>query len=124
MSKKIKTYNDLLEEQARLEISLRQNTIALNESFHEFMIGMKPVGKAVDMLGKLTVKKDKNFFVTRIADGLIDLLIKKVILRHAGWVKKTTLPFFLKNYTSHLISENKGTILNSIDSIFTSPRHN
>jgi len=38
-------------------------------------------------------------------DFSIDLLIRKLLLAKAGWFTKLVIPFVVKNYSSHIISE-------------------
>jgi hypothetical protein len=48
------------------------------------------------------------------ANTLIDVFVKKMILGRAGWVVKTVVPFLLKNYSSHVISDNNKSIFRKI----------
>ncbi len=41
----------------------------------------------------------------------IDLLIRRVILARAGWFTKIVIPFLVKNYSSHIIGEEKRELL-------------
>jgi hypothetical protein len=41
------------------------------------------------------------------SDLVINSLVKKFILARAGWFMRTVLPYFLKNYSSHFLAEQK-----------------
>jgi hypothetical protein len=49
----------------------------------------------------------------------IDILVRKVLLKRAGWFVKIIVPFLVKNYSSHLIGEEKReALMKKVKSIF------
>ncbi|HET9744326.1 MAG TPA: hypothetical protein VFP97_01360, partial [Chitinophagaceae bacterium] len=60
-----------------------------------------------------------NPLLTQGANTVIDLLLKKFVLAKSGWVTKMLVPFFVKNYSSHIIADNKNTIVNKVASVFS-----
>jgi hypothetical protein len=62
--------------------------------------------------------KDKsNPLLNATSDTLINLVVKKFLLAKTGWITRTIVPLLLKNYSSHVISDNKGSILKKIFSL-------
>jgi hypothetical protein len=44
--------------------------------------------------------------------------LNKFILARSGWITRFIVPYFLKNYSSHLIGDNKANIVGKIFSLF------
>ncbi|HEX7692363.1 MAG TPA: hypothetical protein VF408_08235 [Sediminibacterium sp.] len=101
----IRTYDDLVQEQRRLKLQLAGNEQALRQEFAEIKQKIKPVTKMIDFLGKITTRDKNNPLLnTGIAVG-VNLLVKKLLLRNAGWVSKLVMPFLVKNFLSHEAQE-------------------
>jgi hypothetical protein len=114
MTKSIKTYKDLLDEKERLQSLLKAQKEILRHDLREIKEELEPVRGVISFAGKL-VSRDKGNWVLNIgANTLIDIVVKKLILSRAGWITKTIIPFFLKNYSSHIISDNKGSLLKKL----------
>ena len=78
-----------------------------------------PLKAAVSVVGKFTSRKKGIWLLTSAADKVIDLLVKKLILSRSGWLTKLAVPFLMKNFSSHVIAENKDAIIATILSFFT-----
>src|SRR4051812_15868767 len=105
MSSNIRTYDDLLQEEQRLqarikshESLIRQDLIAVGES-------LKPVGKVYNFIKKVATRDHTGPLANFGIDFGIDMLVRKLILARAGWFTKILVPYVLKNYSSHIISE-------------------
>jgi phage gp29-like protein len=114
MIKTIRTYQDMLDEKKRLEALLILQKQALRNDFEEIKENLKPVQSALSFAGKLVTRDNGNFILNAGANKLIDLVIRKFILSRAGWFAKLVVPFLAKNYSSHIISENKGAFLTKL----------
>jgi hypothetical protein len=56
-------------------------------------------------------------------DFSIDLLVRKILLARAGWFTKIFVPFLVKNYSSHIISdEHRTNLAKKIQNIFNKIR--
>lgn len=110
MTKRIETYNDLLEEKQRLKNLLQAQRELIREDIKEIKAELQPLRSAVTVVGKFFNRDTSNPLLSLGASKLIDLLVKKVILGRAGWFTKIAVPFLLKNYSSHVIDDNKGKL--------------
>src|SRR5262245_40978422 len=114
MTKPIVTYKDLLEEKERLRLLLNVQKEIIREDIRGIGDEIEPVKSALSFAGKFVTRDNSNLLLNAGANKLIDLVIKKVILSRAGWLTRLTVPFLLKNYSSHVISENKGALLKKL----------
>lgn len=111
MNNKITTYEDLLEEEQRLLKILRAHEELLKTDVAGIRHGLKPVRKAMDVVNKFATRDHTGPLTTVGLEFGIDLLVRRYILARAGWFTKIAIPFLIKNYSSHLISEEKRDIL-------------
>jgi hypothetical protein len=110
MIKQIKTYKDLLDEKARLEALFREQKVTIRNDIRNIGEEFRPVTNAASFLGKMVTREGGNFFLNASTNKLIDIVFKKLLLARTGWITKLVVPFLMKNYSSHIISENKATI--------------
>jgi len=115
MTNRITSYQDLLDEKERLQSLLKAQKEIIHADFREIKEELAPVRSAITFAGKL-VSRDTggNIVLNMGANTLIDLVVKKLILGRAGWIMKTIVPFLMKNYSSHFISDNKGSIFKKL----------
>lgn len=107
MTKKINTYGELLHREEQLEELLKAQKELLALDLQELKETLQPAAAAVSFVSKLTTRDKSNFLLNTGIDKLIDLVVKKLILGKAGWLTRLTVPFFLKNYSSHFIADHK-----------------
>lgn len=119
MNKQIRTYEDLLEEQARLQSLLAVQKAIVQNDIREIKEELAPVRSAISFAGKLLTRDHSNILLNAGTNKLIDLFIKKLLLSKTGWITRLVVPFFLKNYSSHIISEKKDAILHWLTSFLT-----
>jgi len=104
MTKKIRTYKELLEEKERLKAIVKVQREVVNQDFRELGESLEPVRSAVSFAGKLFTRDESNVLLNIGAGTAIDLLIRNVLLSKAGWFTRIVVPFFLKNFSSHFNS--------------------
>lgn len=119
MKKRIKTYEDLEREEEILEELLRSQKELIQIEIRMLKQQLKPVQMALQLVGKLTTADKHNPLLTQGANTVIDLLLKKFVLAKSGWLTKMIVPFFVKNYSSHLIADNKDAIIHKVGSVFS-----
>lgn len=105
MSKPIKTYEDLLQEEQRLLTILKSQEQLIREDLSGLKEKLKPVEKAFGVVQKMATRDHTGAFANFGIDFSIDLLIRRLLLARAGWFTKIVVPFVLKNYSSHIFSE-------------------
>ncbi|NCI45881.1 hypothetical protein [Sediminibacterium soli] len=101
----IKTYDDLLLEKRRLKSQLTEKEAALREEFSDIKRKLKPVTKVMDFIEKLTTRDSSNPLLNTGLQVGVNLLLKNLLLKKAGWVTRILMPFFVKNFLSHEASE-------------------
>lgn len=118
MTKRIQSYSDLLSEKERLEVllnvqkeTLRRDIYELKEEIRE---EIEPIRSFVSFTAKLVRRDGSNPILNAGVDTLINLIVKKLILSRAGWLTKRIVPFLLKNFSSHIIAENKEALLDKL----------
>lgn len=121
MTKKptIRTYNDLLAEKARLKELLQAQKELVRADVEEIKMELQPVKTAIGVIGKFTTRDKSNPLLTSATEGLIDLVVRKMILSRSGWLTKIVVPFLMKNVSSHLVNENQGAIFSKLFSLFS-----
>ena len=118
MTKPIRTYEDLLEEKARLKLLLSAQKELVREDINQLKQELAPVRSAISIVGKIVTKDNRNWILTTLADTIIDMVVKKKVLSKAGLITKLVVPFFMKNFSSHVIADNKDKIVSKISSWF------
>lgn len=106
----IKSYQDLLVERQRLKLLLYEREIEVKAEFELLKLKLKPVSNILDFAEKLTTKDRHNPLVNVGIDLGVNFLLKKVLLRNAGWFVKILTPVFVKNYLSHEVVEKNPVI--------------
>jgi len=123
MSKAIKTYEDLLQEEQRLMQQLKLQEGLIREDLVLLKEKLKPVGKVYTVLEKMATRDHTGPLASFGIDFSIDLLLRKFLLARAGWFTKIFVPFLVKNYSSHIISEqHRNKIITKIKGIFNKVR--
>jgi len=107
MSKRFSSYKDLLKEKQQLEVLLQAQKEVVRCDVEEIKLKLQPVKEALEFVKKITTKDKTNLFFDLGSDIAINTLVKNFILSRAGWLTRIVVPFFLRNYSSHFIAEQK-----------------
>ena len=118
MTKPIRTYEELLEEKARLKLLLTAQKELVRQDINQIKMELAPVRSAISMVGKFTTKENRYDILTIAADTIIDLVVRKMVLSKAGFITRLAVPFFMKNFSSHVIADNKDKIISKLSSWF------
>lgn len=117
MNKRINSYQDLLDEKERLQSLLIAQKEIIREDIREIKEDLAPVRSAISLAGKFVTRDKHNWVLNAGANTVIDLVVKKLILSRAGWITRLVVPFLVKNYSSHIIANKKGTFLSKLFSL-------
>lgn len=120
MKRKITTYEDLEKEERLLKGLLQSQKELIQIEVKLLKKQLEPAHMAVQFLGKITTPDKHNPLLRQGANTVIDMVLKDFVLSKSGWVTKLLIPLFVKNYSSHLIADNKDTIIHKVASLFTS----
>ena len=118
MKRKIRSYEDLEKEEQLLEELLRPQKQLIQLDVQVLRNQLKPASMAFQFFNKITTVDKSNLLLNEGANKVIDLLLNKFILARSGWITKFLIPIFMKNYSSHLIGENKVNIVEKVFSLF------
>jgi hypothetical protein len=120
---KIKTYNDLLQEEQRLQHVLKSQENLVRQDLVSFKENLEPIKKVYDQVHKVFTR-DNRVPVFNVGLELgIDILLRRFILGRAGWFAKTFVPYIVKNYASHIIGEEKRkAIIKKVEELFNKIR--
>src|SRR5437870_2270867 len=119
MSKSIKNYDDLLVEEQRLLQQLKSHEGLIRQDLVQLKEGLKPMTKVVGVLNKMATRDHTGPLVNFGLDFGVDVLIRRILLARAGWFTKIVIPFVVKNYSSHIITEEqRSKLAKKIQSIF------
>jgi hypothetical protein len=106
MTKRISTYEDLLLEEQRLTAQLVTYKSMITTDIASVKDGLNPIKKAKEKVKSLFTRDDKNSPALNFAiNFVLDFAIRKVMPNRTSVLTKTVIPFFLKNYASHLITD-------------------
>jgi hypothetical protein len=118
MTNTIRTYEDLLAEKQRLQALMQTQKQVIRQDIDEIKQELVPVQTVINFVGKLTTQDHSNPLISGTFNTIIDLVMRKVVLARAGWFTKFIVPYFIKNFSSHVIDEKKDDILRKVFSLF------
>ena len=108
--KKIETLFDLKTERIRLNIRKAQLEAEIKNDFEGLKESLAPMHLVTDGAANMLVNKNHGL-VNSATSTIIDLILKKVLLRNAGFITRLVLPFIAKNTANNFVAENKTKIL-------------
>lgn len=107
MNSTIRTYEDLLKEQQRLLGVIKTQEDLIRKDIAGVKEGLKPFNKVAQQLNKMATRDNSAPLMNFGLEFGVDLLLRKFVLAKAGWFTKIVIPFLVKNYSSHIIGEEK-----------------
>lgn len=118
---RIKTYEDLEAEEKRLQALLYSHKESVKDSFASFKTSLTPWRLAMSTVGKIFhTDSTANPLMKFGLDIGVDVLVRRILLAKSGWFTKIIVPFIIKNYSTHVVKQNKvAGIINKIKSFFT-----
>ena len=105
MNKSIQSYKDLLKEKERLELLVQTQKMIIHEDVQQLKVQLQPARDVLHFVKKLTTRDKSSLLLTIGSDILINSVVRQFILSRAGWFMRTIIPYFLKNYSSHVLVE-------------------
>lgn len=118
MTSNINTYEELEREKQELEVLLQFHKGQIRQDIRDIKEEFQPARHAVSVIGKLFTKDKSSPLLTGGAGMLIDLGLR-ALLGRAGWITKLIVPFLVKNYSSHVLSDKKPGILRKLKALFS-----
>lgn len=120
---KIRTYKDLLQEEQRLQEQLKSREVIIRQDLVKFKENIEPIKRTYDKIQKFFTR-DNRVPVFNIGLELgLDIILRRFILRRAGWFARIFVPYIMKNYASHIIGEEKRkAIIKKVQDLFNKIR--
>lgn len=118
MSRTIKTYDDLCEERERMKSLLIVQKQRIKDDWQDIKNEFTPVKKAFSTVGKFVSGDRSNPLVNASLKVASDLFLTNFVLAKAGWLTKLTIPFVVRNYSSHMLADKGRTLLSKLGNLF------
>ena len=107
MTRKIKTYDDLLQEEQRLQAQMDSYKGLIKEDIEGIKAGLNPVKRVAATVKNLFTRGDNGPLLNFGLNFGLDVFVRRFLLGRANWVTKVVVPYVIKNYASHLITEDQ-----------------
>ena len=110
MNNSIRTYEDLIREEARLKDKLHLQGLEIKKDIFEVKEELKPLLKMLSFIGKFIQPENRNHALLKAGAAIsVDWLAKKFLSKNL--VASILLPTFLKNASSHLLYKLKSVFV-------------
>ena len=112
------TYNDLLEEKARLQNLLKAQKELIQLDIAEIKTELRPATKVLKFVGKVGDTTKRNPIIGFAVGMGTDLLLRKFLFKKVGWAAKLVLPFIVRNASNRLLSNTRTSLVKNLFSRF------
>ena len=107
MTRKITTYEELLQEELRLTAQLSSSKELIKDDLAGIKEGLNPVKQVAKTVRILFTRGDNGPLLNFGMNFGLDVFVRRVLLGRASWITKVVVPYLIKNYASHLITEDQ-----------------
>lgn len=118
MSNRVMTYNDLLEERARLQNLLKAQKELIQLDIAEIKAELKPATKVLNFVGKVGDTTKRNPILGFAVGVGTDLLLRKFLFKKVGWAAKIVLPFIVRTASNKMLSKTRTSLVKNLFSRF------
>jgi hypothetical protein len=125
MSKKISSYDELLEEKARLQELLGLQKAAISGNLASIQEDVRPVTNGLLVVGRVLSRIGRRNRPTSplLNVGLdigVDMVLRRYILRKAGWFSRTFVPLLASSFLARFLnSEQEPEIVKKMKQFFS-----
>jgi hypothetical protein len=125
MSKKISSYDELLEEKARLQELLGLQKAAISGSLTSIQEDVRPVTNGLLVVGRVLSRigrrnRPSSPLLNVGLDIGVDMVLRRYILRKAGWFSRTFVPLIASSFLArYLNSEQEPEIVKKMKQFFS-----
>ena len=117
MNKKIETYKDLVDHKQKLEVLLHAQKQLVRADVEELKLELRPFSGVAAYVKKFTTRDKTALLVSVSSDMLAQGLLKRIVLARSGWLMKTILPYFFRNFSSNFLNEQKNKFIDKVQAI-------
>lgn len=119
-TRKIKTYEDLIQEEQRLTAQMRSYKDLIREDIADVKAGLNPFKRGMAVARSFFTRGDNGPLLNFGVNFGMDILLRRVLLGRASWIAKVAVPYLVKNYASHLVTEDQRKAVGKSVSTFLS----
>ena len=113
----INNITELRQERIRLNLQLQRLETEIENDIRLIRQDLEPVHKLVTTVSKF-FGKDNNSLAGFGINAGIDFLIRKVVLRNAGWLYQLFIPGIVKDATGNLLADQGSRIVSAAKDLF------
>jgi hypothetical protein len=104
--KRINNITDLQQERNRLRMQVKRLEQEIIDDVSLIREDLKPVNLVGKFVNNLFHREDNGITSAGLNVG-IDVLLREILLRRAGWVYRLLVPFFVKNVANNYVASGK-----------------
>lgn len=104
----ITTHEDLMKEKARLKAQLKQHKTQLRQSVEAIKEELNPISQIAKTTRGIWNADSSNPLIAMGVTKLTDLVLRRGLLRKAGWLSRLVAPVLVQKVATYLISEKAG----------------
>jgi hypothetical protein len=119
MIRQINSYKELVEEKIRLNALLIEQELQIKQDWKSLKEELKPAVLVGATLRKIFTRKAGLTAAQLGINVLTDGLVKRVLLRKAGWLIRLVVPILIKNYASHVGEGGTEGLMHKIKKLFS-----
>ncbi len=116
--RKIDNQAQLKAELKRLRAKKELLEVEIENDFNEIKNDLSPL-TLINKGAKKVLVSDQLGLVNTSIGGVVDFLLKKIVLRNSGLITRLVIPFLAKNLTKNYVHDNKTKILGWFGSLIT-----
>ena len=106
-TRRIVTFNDLLEEEQRLIMEVKRNKARITEDFNIMKAKLQPANQALSFMNKLAGAKGQPGFLSHGVDIVLDLLSKKYLFKRSNWFVTLAGSYLVRGLSQLFLSKAK-----------------
>jgi len=110
MKNSIQTVEDIQAERANLKNQLQLSKLAMHGNVHAIQQELNPARQALGVVKDVFTRPRKGLLYVGVGIG-VDLLVRRRLLRNAGWLPKLVVPFLVQNAAAKVIQKNSTSLL-------------
>jgi len=107
----------LVDQKQKLEVLLHAQKELIRADVEELKLELRPLSGVAAYVKKFTTRDKTALVVSLSSDVLAQGLLKRIVLARSGWLMKTILPYFFRNFSSNFLNEQKDKFIDKVRGI-------
>ena len=120
MNKKPGTYKELEQRRKDLDLLLKAKKELVIADLKMMQAELNGPRAILKTAGQFVSPKKTNSLLKAGIGKSVDLLVDGLLLGRAGWVTRTLISYFARNYSTHQVESKKDSVLQKISTWFKS----